>query len=92
LKQQRSNKARARILETYRNLDKAIQALVVELQETEPGGTLVNPIEIADGSGDVHIVYVAKPLQVTIEQGGKLLVVKSVNFDDHDDPLIAVDQ
>ena len=73
-------RAESRVVNRYHKLYKPLIELVDSLQDLEPGGTLVDDIEISrsEGNKQVHIEYVAHPVMLTINDNDKTFVLRIV--------------
>ncbi len=71
--------AEARVVRKYQKLYKPLIELVDSLQNLEPGGTLVDDVVIKKkDSGGIRIAYAAKPVMLTINDGGKVFILRMV--------------
>lgn len=72
--------ARARVAAAYHKLQKNLRELVAALNILEPGGTLLEPVTIADKhEGRVQITYSTVPLQVTVSSVSRKFILKMID-------------
>jgi len=67
----------ARVVQKYHKLYAPLIALVDELQNLEPGGTLVDDVSIVNTErGMVRVAYIAKPVMLTITDKNKVFILR----------------
>ena len=66
------DRAESRVVNRYYKLYKPLIELIDALQDLEPGGTLVDNIQVSqDSENEVHIEYTAQPVKLTISDGNR---------------------
>ena len=70
-------RAESRVVNRYNKLYKPLVELIEALQDLEPGGTLVDNIQISKNlDNKVHIEYAAHPVTLRIKDGNKLFTLR----------------
>ncbi len=76
------DRAESRVVAKYKKLYAPLIELVDALQDLEPGGTLVDDINIVKDSSDkVQVAYVAKPVMLTITDGNRIFILRVLPSD-----------
>lgn len=71
-------RAESRVVNRYHKLYAPLIELVDALQDLEPGGTVVEGVQIGGSEGDkqIRIEYAARPVTLTITEGDKVFSLR----------------